>query len=84
MMTDEYEMSNVLNYYFSNVGANLSAKFRGEIEQPDPLQYLEYETQQFSFSDVRVNCVCKLITKLNHSRYTSMFDVSPMYLHLKK
>ena len=41
---DEYEISYVVNDYFSTVGFNLSAKFRGGIEQPDPLQYLEYET----------------------------------------
>ena len=78
---DEYEISNVMNDYFSNLEANLTAKLRGEIDRPDPLQYLDYETQQFSFSDVSVDSVCKVITNLNNSRSTTMFHVITMYVY---
>ena len=79
-MRDEYAISNVVSDYFSNVGANSSAKFLREIEQPDSSQYLEYETQQFSFSDVSVDSVCIAITNLNNSQSTTKFDVVPMYI----
>ena len=72
---DEYEVSNVTNDYFSIVGVNLSVEFRGEIEKLDSLQYLEYKTQYFPFSDVSVDSVCKVITNLIKPCSTTMFDV---------
>ena len=63
MMQDIFEISNVLNEYFSTVGGRLTNKFHDDSDATNPLQNLSYSSRQISFSEFDV---------LNSSRSTTL------------
>ena len=74
IIQDSFEILNIINEYFSTVGDILASSFHDDSDTTNPLQYLSYSSHQFSFPEIDVENVHKVVAELNNSHSTTPFD----------
>ena len=82
MIQESFEIWNVISEYFSTVGHRLSSNSHDDSDTTNPMHYLSYSSQHYSFfSEFDVENVHKIVAQLNNSRSTTFFDVFPISVY---